>query len=52
MNKEMNYYLVDSKVLPEVFLKVMQTKKILDMDDAVTINDATKKTGISRSTYY
>ncbi|MDD4189128.1 MAG: ACT domain-containing protein, partial [Eubacteriales bacterium] len=52
MNKEMSYYLVNSKVLPEVFLKVMQTKKILEMDEAVTINDATKKAGISRSTFY
>lgn len=52
MNKETMYYLVDSRVLPEVFSKVMQTKKILGMNDAVTINDATKKTGISRSTYY
>lgn len=50
-NKD-KYYIVSSSVLPEVFTKVMEVKKILNEGTCDKINDAVKKVGISRSTYY
>ena len=46
------YFLVDSTVLPEVFSKVIEVKKILSMGKPKTVNDAVKEAGISRSAYY
>ncbi|KMT23301.1 ACT domain-containing protein [Clostridium cylindrosporum] len=50
-NKD-KYYIVSSNVLPEVFIKVMEVKKILGEGTCDKINDAVKMVGISRSTYY
>ena len=46
------YYLVDKKVLPEVFIKVMEVKQRLNTGDPVSVNEAVRKTGLSRSAYY
>lgn len=46
------YYIVSTSVLPEVFTKVMEVKKILNEGTCDKINDAVKQVGISRSTYY
>ncbi|MGI6030977.1 MAG: ACT domain-containing protein [Eubacteriales bacterium] len=46
------YYLVSSDVLPEIFLKVVETNKLLTHGKAKTINEAVAMTGISRSAYY
>lgn len=52
MNKEATYFLVDTSVLPDVFSKVIETKKLLSIDPKRQINDAVKEVGISRSAYY
>lgn len=49
---EKEYYLVDKNVLPEVFLKVMDVKHKLNIGEAVSVNEAVKKVGLSRSAYY
>ena len=46
------YYLVDKKVLPEVFLKVMDVKHKLNIGESASVNEAVKKVGLSRSAYY
>ena len=46
------YYLVDKKVLPEVFLKVMDVKQRLNIGESASVNEAVKKVGLSRSAYY
>lgn len=46
------YFLVDSSVLPEVFGKVIEVKKILSKGDIKTVNEAARKVGLSRSAYY
>jgi len=46
------YLLVDSKVLPEVFLKVVQAKQLLAQGKAKSLSEATKAVGISRSAFY
>jgi len=52
MEKKSVYYLVDSSVLPEIFTKVVEVKKILSKGQAKTVNEAVSQVGISRSTYY
>jgi chorismate mutase len=46
------YYIISSEALPEVFLKVMEVKRLLQEGKTDKINDAVKMVGISRSTYY
>ncbi len=43
---------MDKKVLPEVFIKVMEVKQRLNTGDSVSVNEAVRKTGLSRSAYY
>lgn len=49
-NKEI--ILVDAKVLPEVFIKVLTSKRLIESGEVKTVNEACEKTGISRSAYY
>lgn len=52
MNNSSTYLLVESTVLPEVFSKVIEVKKILSMGKLKTVNDAVKEVGMSRSAFY
>ena len=52
MVKLPKYYIVEASALPEVFLKVAESKRLLQTGEATTVNDATKLTGISRSAFY
>lgn len=52
MDKLPKYYIVEAAALPEVFLKVAEAKRMLDSGEALTVNEATKATGISRSAFY
>ena len=52
MKNTSKYYLVNTSVLPEVFVKVVEVKKILSSGTIKNINDAVKKVGISRSAFY
>lgn len=46
------YYIVREDVLPEVFLKVMEVKRLLDLKRVASVNEAVRRVGISRSAYY
>ncbi len=52
MKQESVFFLVDSVILPEVFGKVIEVKKILSTGRIKTVNDAVKEVGISRSAFY
>ena len=52
MDNSSVYLLVDSIVLPEVFTKVIEVKKILSLGKIKTVNDAVREVGMSRSAYY
>lgn len=52
MDKNSTYFLVNSTVLPEVFSKVIEVKKILSKGSIKAVNEAVKEAGISRSAYY
>lgn len=44
--------LVEAELLPEVFLKVIEAKKLLSQGKAKNSSEAAKLAGISRSAYY
>ena len=46
------YYIVEASALPEIFLKVAETKRLLSTGEASTVNEATRMTDISRSAFY
>lgn len=46
------YYIVEASALPEIFLKVVEAKRLLATGEATTVNDATKMMDISRSAFY
>ena len=46
------YYVVKKKALPEVLLKVVEVKRLLDADEDLSVQEATEKVGISRSSFY
>ncbi len=52
MSAKPQYYIVEASALPEVFLKVAETKRLLSTGEASTVNEATKMTDISRSAFY
>ncbi len=52
MKQESVFFLVDSVILPDVFAKVIEVKKILSLGKIKTVNDAVKEVGISRSAFY
>ena len=47
-----NLYIVDSSMLPEVFIKVCEAKEYLQTGQADTVAEAVAKAGISRSAFY
>ncbi len=52
MREDKNFYLIDKSVLPEIFLKVMEVKKLLESKREKTVQDAVNRVGISRSAFY
>ena len=52
MQKKTDYYVVKQKAVPEVLLKVVEAKRLLDSGKAATIQDAVEKVDISRSSFY
>lgn len=46
------FLLVDSSVLPDVFLKVLQAKELLASGEVSNISAAARQAGISRSAFY
>ena len=52
MKADKNFYIVDKSVLPEIFLRVMDVKNLLESGKEKTVQDAVAKVGISRSAFY
>ena len=52
MSEKDKYYLVKEKAVPEVLLKVIEAKRLLDSGKAVTVQEAAEQLGISRSSFY
>ena len=52
MEEKEKYFLVRQKAVPEVLLKVVEAKKLLESEKVMTIQEATDVVGISRSSFY
>ena len=52
MEDDTKYFVVRKKALPEVLLKVVEAKRMLETDPAMTVQRATEQLGISRSSFY
>ena len=52
MGKQPKYYIIEASALPEVFLKVAEAKRLLSTGEVTTVNEATRRTDISRSAFY
>lgn len=51
MQESTGYYVVKQRALPEVLLKVVEAKRLIDCEQ-VSISEAVDKLGISRSSFY
>ena len=49
MKEDKNYYIVDKAVLPEIFLKVMDVKNLLESKKEKTVQDAVNRVAAVRS---
>lgn len=52
MDKTCEYYIVDKRVLPEIFVKVVEAKQLMLADEKMTVQEAAAHVGISRSAFY
>ena len=52
MGETTTYFVVKEKAVPEVLLKVVEAKRLLETEKALTVQDATDAVGISRSSFY
>lgn len=52
MEDKNQYYVVTKKAVPEVLLKVVEAKRLLESEKAATVQEAADRVGISRSSFY
>ena len=52
MAERSSYYVIKEKAVPEVLLKVVETKSLLETGKVATVAEAVERTGISRSSFY
>ena len=52
MKKQTQYIVVDTAVLPDIFLKVLEVKRIVAEKSENSFSSACKRMGISRSAFY
>ena len=52
MADKSQYFVVKQKAVPEVLLKVVEAKRLLDSRKAATVQEAADQVGISRSSFY
>jgi chorismate mutase len=52
MKKTTKYFVVKQKAVPEVLLKVVEAKGLLESEKVLTVQEAVDQVGISRSSFY
>ena len=52
MEEQTKYFVLKQKALPEVLVKVVQAKRLIESERAMTVQEATERVGISRSSFY
>lgn len=51
-DKSKRFYMVSKSILPEAILKTALVKELLARGEAITVNEAVERAGISRSAFY
>ena len=52
MGETAKYFVVKQKAVPEVLLKVVEAKRLLESEKVMTVQEAVDAVGISRSSFY
>lgn len=52
MEDKSKYFVVKKKAVPEVLRKVVEAKRLLETERVITVQEATDRVGISRSSFY
>lgn len=52
MEEQTKYFVLKQKAVPEVLLKVVEAKRLLESEKAMTVQEASDRVGISRSSFY
>lgn len=52
MAETAGYYVVKKRALPEVLLKVVEAKRLIDSEKVESVQEAVDRLGISRSSFY
>lgn len=52
MGETTKYFVVKQKAIPEVLLKVVEAKRLLESEKVLSIQEAVDAVGISRSSFY
>ncbi|MGN0424258.1 MAG: ACT domain-containing protein [Acetatifactor sp.] len=52
MSETAKYYVVTQKAVPEVLLKVVEAKRLIESEKVPTVQEAVDAVGISRSSFY
>ncbi len=52
MQEATGYYVVKQKAIPEVLLKVVEAKRLVESGKALSVQEAVDEVGISRSSFY
>ena len=51
MEERTKYFVLKQKAVPEVLLKVVEAKRLLESEKAMTVQEASDRVGISRSSF-
>lgn len=52
MSEKSKYFVLKQKAVPEVLLKVVEAKRLLECERGISVQEATERVGISRSSFY
>ncbi len=52
MSEKNKYYLITQRAVPEVLLKVVEAKRLLEVERDLTVQEATEIVKLSRSSFY
>lgn len=52
MEEQTKYFVLKQKAVPEVLLKVVEAKRLIDSERSITVQGAADRVGISRSSFY
>ena len=52
MEEKTSYFVLKEKAVPDVLLRVVEAKRLLESEKVASVQEAAERVGISRSSYY